>query len=464
MTKAESSDKEAAPASGIRDPEAFAHNLARMIEEAGKAAANYLGPREKARTTDDFDGFVTEAVRTLVKVGEYWMGEPERAAQAQNRLLAGYLGLWASSLKRMMGEPAEPAAEPQARDKRFLDPAWRSNQFFDFIKQFYLITSRWAEAMAEEAEGLDPHTRQKAAFYVKQVASALSPSNFALTNPEILRQTLASDGDNLVRGLHMLAEDIKAGHGTLKIRQSDASQFKLGETLAATPGKVIHQNDICQLIQYRATTKTVLKRPLLIVPPWINKFYILDLAPEKSFIRWCVDQGHTVFVVSWVNPDRHQAKKSFAHYMREGIFESLDVIEAVTGESAGQRGRLLRRRHAAVDRARLCRGHRRHAHRLGDALRHPGRFLPGRRPQGLRRRGADRRGREADGRARLSRRPQHACRLQHAAARRPHLALCDRQLFQGRAAGALRPALLEFRHDAHARGQPFLLSAQLLSR
>ena len=251
MTKAESSDKEAAPASGIRDPEAFAHNLARMIEEAGKAAANYLGPREKARTTDDVDGFLTEAVRTLAKVGEYWMGEPERAAQAQNRLLAGYLGLWASSLKRMMGEPAEPAAEPQARDKRFLDPAWRSNQFFDFIKQFYLITSRWAEAMAAEAEGLDPHTRQKAVFYVKQVASALSPSNFAFTNPEILRQTLLSDGDNLVRGLHMLAEDIKAGHGSLKIRQSDASQFKLGETLAVTPGKVIHQNDICQLIQYR---------------------------------------------------------------------------------------------------------------------------------------------------------------------------------------------------------------------
>ena len=330
---AESNDKDAAPASGIRDPEAFAHNLARMIEEAGKAAANYLGPREKAKTDDDFDGFVTEAMRTLVKVGEYWMGEPERAAQAQNRLLTGYLGLWASSLKRMMGEPAETIAEPEARDKRFTDPAWRSNQFFDFIKQFYLITSRWAEAMAEEAEGLDPHTRQKAAFYVKQVAAALAPSNFAFTNPEILRQTLASDGDNLVRGLHMLAEDIKAGHGALKIRQSDASKFKLGETLAVTPGKVIHQNDICQLIQYQATTKTALKRPLLIVPPWINKFYILDLAPEKSFIRWCVEQGHTVFVVSWVNPNRHQAKKSFAHYMRQGIFESLDVIEAVTGAS-----------------------------------------------------------------------------------------------------------------------------------
>ncbi len=330
---AETGDKDTAAANGIKDSEAFVRNLARMIEEAGKAAANYLGPREKGKTADDFGGFLSEAVRTLTKVGEYWMGEPERAAQAQNRLMAGYLGLWASSLKRMMGEPAEPAAEPDQRDKRFADPEWRSNQFFDFIKQFYLITSRWAEAMADEAEGLDPHTRQKAAFYVRQVASALSPSNFALTNPEVLRQTLASNGDNLVRGMHMLAEDIKAGHGALKIRQSDASRFKLGENLAATPGKVIHQNDLCQLIQYKATTKTVLKRPLLMVPPWINKFYILDLAPEKSFIRWCVDQGHTVFVVSWVNPNRHQAKKSFADYMRAGIFESLDAIAAVTGES-----------------------------------------------------------------------------------------------------------------------------------
>ncbi len=331
------SEKDAGAAGGIKDPEAFAHNLARLIEEAGQAAANYLKPREKGGTSDSFgafDGMLTDAVRTLTRVSQYWLGEPSRAAEAQNRLLTGYLGLWASSLKRMMGEPAEPAVEPDARDKRFLDPEWRSNQFFDFIKQFYLITSRWAEAMAAEAEGLDPHTRQKAVFYVKQVASALAPSNFALTNPEVLRQTLASDGDNLVRGMHMLAEDIKAGHGTLKIRQSDASRFKLGETLATTPGKVIHQNDVCQLIQYKAVGETVLKRPLLIVPPWINKFYILDLTPEKSFIRWCVEQGHTVFVISWVNPDRHQAKKSFAHYMREGIFESLDVIEGVTGAHA----------------------------------------------------------------------------------------------------------------------------------
>ncbi len=328
----ESNHKDAPPATGINDPEAFAHNLARVIEEAGKAAANYLKPREEGKTANDFDGFVYDAVRTLTKVGEYWMGEPERVAEAQNRLIAGYLSLWAASLKRMMGEPAEPVAEPAARDKRFTDPEWNSNQFFDFIKQFYLITSRWAEAMAAEAGEIDAHTRQKAVFYVKQIASALAPSNFAFTNPQVLRQTLATDADNLVRGMHMLAEDIKAGHGALKIRQSDTTRFKLGKTLATTPGKVIHQNDICQLIQYQAATETVLKRPLLIIPPWINKFYILDLTAEKSFIHWCVAQGHTVFVISWVNPDRHQAKKSIEHYMREGILESVDVIGAVTGE------------------------------------------------------------------------------------------------------------------------------------
>jgi polyhydroxyalkanoate synthase len=316
---------------GIRDPEAFAHNLARVLEEAGKAASAYLKPRENGQSPLDFRDNLTDIITTLTTVGEYWLAEPERRLEAQSRLFASYTGLWTSSLQRMMGLPAAAYAVPDASDKRFADAEWSDNQFFDFLKQFYLVTSRWAMAMVEGAEGLDEHTRQKAAFYVRQIANALAPSNFALTNPEVLRATLAENAGNLVRGMHMLAEDIKAGGGELKIRQSDASKFKLGENLATTPGKVIHQNDLCQLIQYAPSTKKVLKRPLLIVPPWINKFYILDLNPEKSFIRWCVEQGHTVFVISWVNPDRHQAKKSFANYMSEGIIESLDVIEKAAG-------------------------------------------------------------------------------------------------------------------------------------
>src|SRR5262249_46484712 len=157
----------------------------------------------------------------------------------------------------------------------------------------------------------------KAEFYVRQIVNAVSPSNFVFTNPELLRETLSSNAENLVRGMHMLQEDIRAGQGTLKIRQSDPKMFEVGGNLALTPGKVVFQNELMQLIQYEAATENVLRIPLLIVPPWINKFYILDLTPEKSFIKWCVDQGITVFVISWVNPDARLAAKSFEQYMRE---------------------------------------------------------------------------------------------------------------------------------------------------
>ncbi len=318
----------------VKDPEAFARNIARFVEEAGKAASAYLKPREEGKTPVEFADSLGDVVKTLAKVGEYWFAVPERTAEAQHRLFLGFMDLWTSSMKRMMGEPWRPAALPDPRDRRFNDPEWSGNQFFDFIKQVYLISSRWADDMVDDARDLDPHTKQKAAFYVRQIANAVAPSNFVLTNPELLRETLGSNAENLVRGMHMLAEDIRAGGGDLKIRQSDPKSFEVGVNLATAPGKVIFQNDICQLIQYAPATKTVLKRPLLIVPPWINKFYILDLTPEKSFIRWAVGEGHTVFVISWVNPDERQSQKSFEHYVREGIVQSVDVIEKVTGEKA----------------------------------------------------------------------------------------------------------------------------------
>jgi polyhydroxyalkanoate synthase len=270
--------------------------------------------------------------KTLANVGEYWMAEPARAFEAQAKLWTGYMDVWNTTLKRMAGEKVEPAVAPDPRDKRFQDPEWSSNQFFDFIKQMYLTTSRWADEMVEGAEGLDPHTRLKAEFYVKQIADAVAPSNFVLTNPELLRETLKNNGENLVRGIEMLAEDIAAGNGDLKIRQTSPGNFKVGVNLATTPGKVVYENDICQIIQYEASTPEVYKRPLLIVPPWINKFYILDLNPDKSFIKWAVAEGRTVFVLSWVNPDERQAEKSFEQYMKEGILTGLDVIEKATGE------------------------------------------------------------------------------------------------------------------------------------
>ncbi|MFL4985997.1 MAG: PHA/PHB synthase family protein [Xanthobacteraceae bacterium] len=317
---------------GTVDIEAFAKNFARLIEEGGKAMAAYLRPREEDQIKSEMPDEIADVVKTLGQVTEYWLSDPQRALELQTRLARDYLELWASTAKRMAGEEAQPVAAPDPKDRRFADPEWSSNQFFDFLKQAYLLTTRWADHVVKNAEGLDAHTRQKAEFYMRQIANATSPSNFVLTNPELLRATLSSNAENLVRGMHMLAEDIAAGHGSLKIRQSDASMFQVGKNLAITPGKVIFQNDLMQLIQYAPTTKSVLKVPLLIVPPWINKFYILDLTPEKSFIKWCVDCGLTVFVISWVNPDARLAKKSFEEYMREGPLEALDLIEQVTGE------------------------------------------------------------------------------------------------------------------------------------
>jgi polyhydroxyalkanoate synthase len=320
------------PQGGSTEVEEFARNIARMVEEGGKALAAYLRPREEGQTADQYVE-LTDAAKTLGQVADYWLRDPQRALALQTSLGKAYLDLWAHAAKRLAGETVEPLVAPDPRDRRFADPEWSSNQFFDFLKQAYLLTVQWADRLVRDAEGLDPHTQHKAEFYMRQIANAIAPSNFLLTNPELLRETVASKAENLVRGMHMLAEDIAAGHGHLKIRQSASQMFEVGRNLALTPGKVIFQNPLMQLIQYTPSTPTVLKRPLLIVPPWINKFYILDLTPEKSFIRWCVAQGLTVFVISWVNPDTSLAEKGFEDYMREGPLAALDVIAQVTGET-----------------------------------------------------------------------------------------------------------------------------------
>lgn len=273
-----------------------------------------------------------EVVKTLSQVTEYWLSDPKRTLEAQTRLWSGFFNLWSGSLARVSGEEAKPVIEPEPGDRRFSDPEWSRNQFFDTIKQAYLLLSDWADDLVEEASDLDPHTRHKAQFYIKQIASALAPTNFVGTNPELIKETLSSNGENLVRGLKMLAEDIEEGKGDLKVRMTDTSQFKVGENMATTPGKVVMRNSVCELIQYAPTTDTVLKRPLLIVPPWINKFYILDLNQQKSFIKWAVEQGHTVFVISWINPDAKQADKGFEHYMHEGILTCAEAVEDITGE------------------------------------------------------------------------------------------------------------------------------------
>lgn len=313
----------------INDPETFAKNTAQIVQELGKVAAAYIKPIEERGNDSDTADRLTDFFTTIAKVGKYWTEKPERTLEAQTRITSQYMELWANSMRSFSGEPASKVVEASTSDRRFKDKEWEENPLFDFLKQAYLITANWANDLVDNAEDLDEHTKLKAQFYMTQLVNAASPSNFAGTNPEVLRETLASKGENLVRGMKMLAEDIKAGDGALRIRQSSPTAFKVGENIATTPGKVIFQNEICQVIQYEPTTPTVRKRPIIIVPPWINKYYILDLNPEKSLIKWIVDQGNTVFVLSWVNPDRDLADAGWDTYMESGIFAACDAVSSI---------------------------------------------------------------------------------------------------------------------------------------
>lgn len=270
--------------------------------------------------------------KTLMDVAASYMRNPAKIVEAQTALFEGYLGLASNMTRRLLGEDVPPVAAPSRSDKRFRDPDWQENIVFDLMKQSYLLTSKWLTDRIRTAEDVDQHTREKADFYIRQMANAVSPSNFLFTNPEILRTTLATNGENLVSGMEHLLEDIERGHGHIQIQQTDMSAFRLGENVATTPGKVVYQNDLMQLIQYEPTTEKVHKRPLVIFPPWINKYYILDLTPDKSLVKWCLDKGYTVFVASWVNPDARLALKTFEDYMFEGVYAALDAVEKATGE------------------------------------------------------------------------------------------------------------------------------------
>ena len=269
----------------------------------------------------------------FVEMTQRLMADPAKLLQAQFTLWQDYLTLWQRTTQQFFGtEPAEPVIAPAGADRRFKDEAWSDSAVFDFIKQSYLLTARWMQNTVREVDGLDDKTAKKVDFYTRQFVDAMAPSNFLLTNPQVLRTTIETGGENLVRGLEHVLDDLERGKGRLLIKMTDLDAFKIGENIATTPGKVIYQNDLLQLIQYTPTTETVQRRPLLIMPPWINKYYILDLRPDNSFVRWAVGQGHTVFMVSWVNPDERLANKSFEDYMREGPLAALDAIEQATGE------------------------------------------------------------------------------------------------------------------------------------
>ena len=269
--------------------------------------------------------------RAFLEMTQRMMSNPQQVMEAQTQLWQSYMQLWSNTTKRMLGQEAEPVAEPQKGDRRFKDSEWSENFVFDYIKQSYLLAGQWLMHNVEDTEFPDDHTREKVNFYMKQFVDAMAPTNFVATNPTVLKETVETRGENLVRGLNHLLEDLEAGHGSLKIRQTAPDTFEVGKNIAVSKGKVVYQNSLMQLMHFEPGTETQFARPLLIVPPWINKYYILDLQPKNSFIKWATDQGHSVYVISWVNPYEELANASFEDYMRDGPLAALSAIEEDVG-------------------------------------------------------------------------------------------------------------------------------------
>ena len=318
------------PHFGLPDPALMTRTMAEVAERGQRIVGDFL--RRQAEDSSKPDPL--NIGHAFMEMTARMMANPAQLVQAQIGFWQDYLTLWSNTARRMMGGDAPAVIEEPRGDRRFKDDAWRENEVFDFIRQSYLLSSRYFTSVVQGTEGLDAKTAQKVDFYTRQFVDAMSPANFVMTNPEVLRRTAETGGANLLKGLTNLLSDLERGKGKLRIRMTDDSKFKVGENIAVTPGKVVFQNDLMQLIQYAPTTETVYKRPLVIFPPWINKFYILDLRPKNSLIRWAVEQGHTVFVASWVNPDEHLSEKGFDDYMKEGVLAALDAIEAATGERA----------------------------------------------------------------------------------------------------------------------------------
>jgi polyhydroxyalkanoate synthase len=312
-----------------QDPIELARTMARIAERSQRLLTQFA-ERAGSGAPANFDPLnVTSA---FLELTHRMMADPVKLMQAQVSLWQDYMNLWQTTARRLMGHDVEPVIAPHADDRRFKHEGWQENELFDFIKQSYLLTARWMQGTVEGIEGVDRKTRQKIEFYTRQFVDAMAPSNFAFSNPEVIERTIETRGENLVKGLENLLGDLERGKGKLKISMTDYEAFEVGKNVAITPGKVIYQNELIQLLQYQPTTAEVHRRPLLIIPPWINKFYILDLREKNSFIKWAVGQGHTVFVISWVNPDEKLAAKTFEDYMLEGPLAALDAIEKATGE------------------------------------------------------------------------------------------------------------------------------------
>lgn len=325
---------EPTPPTAPTAPDYDAAALAESLASAAEKSAKLIGEFAKRQSASGKSIVADELGigKAFLELAAQMMGNPMRLAESQMNLWWDYMSLWQSSLMKMMGAPLQAPPSPDG-DKQPPRHDWEEHFLFDYIKQSYLITARWLHEQVASVEGLDNNARKKVDFLTRRYIDALAPSNLALTNPEVFQETVATRGQNLVKGLHNLLDDIERGNGQLKISMTDAKAFELGVNIATTPGKVIFRNELMELLQYTPTTAKVGKRPLLIVSPWINKFYILDLREKNSFIHWAVGEGNTVFVISWVNPNVKLANKSFEDYVLEGPLAALDAIELATGEN-----------------------------------------------------------------------------------------------------------------------------------
>jgi polyhydroxyalkanoate synthase len=304
---------------------------ARVLHEVAERSAKLLGEFARKDHASSLSGAASDELgiaKAYMDLYSKMLSNPAGLAAFSANLMIDYMQLWHSSWMKMLGMPAGPVAAPAKGDGRFRDDSWSSNFLFDYVKQSYLIAARHVQHAVANVEGLSPESEKKVAFFTRQYVDALSPSNFVLTNPQVLRETVASGGQNLLKGLNNLLSDMEKGG----ISMTDEKAFKLGKNVAATPGKVVFQTELMQLIQFLPTTRDAYKTPLVIIPPWINKYYILDLRPSNSFIKWALDQGHTVFVLSWVNPDARLAQMGFDDYMKQGPLAALDAVEQSTGE------------------------------------------------------------------------------------------------------------------------------------
>ncbi len=327
----DASDADDMMAEGLAAFEAFSKTMMAAGTQAQDAMSGALSGLAAPQDPPDPDpfGLTPDFTEVFGKIAS----NPEQILKAQGALWQGYSTLWANTLKRAAGQPSEDTVKPAPGDRRWRSADWSENLVFDLIKQTYLLNANWLNGLVAGAEDVDPATRKKVAFFTQQMTDAFAPTNFAMTNPDVLRETMYSKGENLKKGMENLARDMKKGDGSLKISQTDTEAFEIGKNVATAPGKVVYENEIMQLLQFSPSTKTVYTRPLVIFPPWINKYYILDLRPEQSMIRWLTDKGYTVFLASWVNPDKSLKDKGFEDYMQGGIFASLEAITAATGET-----------------------------------------------------------------------------------------------------------------------------------